>query len=223
MRMRCYSHLRISLLLIAIMLCCVQISLAKDFGTSSAPQSEGELLYSDNFSDPKSGWYRSSNPDRAYVYEDGKYHIIINKPNWWYTSNLGKNFSDFVMETEATLEDGPAASDYGILMRYINSENFHSFQLRGDGNYMFGGQKGGEPFTITPWTQRTDAIRTNNSANLIRIVCDGDMFSFYVNGEWLEDAYDDTFAYGDIVFLVGALGGNSTHVSFDNLTIWSVE
>ena len=75
MRVRCYSHLRISLLLIAIMLCCVQISLAKDFVTSSAPQYEGELLYSDNFSDPKSGWYRSSNPDRAYVYEDGKYHI----------------------------------------------------------------------------------------------------------------------------------------------------
>jgi len=56
------------------------------------------------------------------------------------------------------------------------------------------------------------------------VACDGDRFTFYVNGEKLGTYTDNAFAAGDVGLAAGKFEeAGDVHISFDNLKVWGGE
>ena len=181
----------------------------------------GELLYSDDFSDPESGWDIREADDASTVYQNGAYHITVNDIDWVAWGNPYAYFTDFVLEVEATQVSGTDDNDVGVLLRYVDVDNFYRFEISGDGYYSFDLMEDDEWTTLIDWTD-TPAIRQGNSTNTITVVCDGDLFTFYVNGEYLDECRDGTFAEGDIGLLAGTIEEAPVHIAFDNVRVYAL-
>ena len=198
-------------------------------GGTTAPTStvqpsiaKGELLLSDDFSDPNSGWdVYQGGEDVATYYEGGQYHIEVYKVNWVGWGNPNCHFTDFVLEVDATQVAGPDDNDFGVLLRYVDGDNFYRFEISGDGYYSFDLLQDDEWVTLIGWNE-TPAIRQGNATNRITVVCEGDLFTFYVNGQYLDEYRDSTFSEGDIGLLAGTIDEAPVHIAFDNLAVYAL-
>lgn len=182
---------------------------------------KGELLYSDDFSDPGSGWDIREGSDASTVYQNGAYHIIVNEIDWVAWGNPYSYFTDFVLEVDTTQVAGTDDNDFGVLLRYVDVDNFYRFEISGDGYYSFDLMQDDEWITLIDWTE-SSAIRQGNDTNTITVVCEGDRFAFYVNGQYLEDYRHNTFPSGDIGLLAGTIEEAPVHIAFDNLKVYAL-
>jgi hypothetical protein len=182
---------------------------------------KGELLYSDDFSDPGSGWDIREADDASTVYQSGAYHITVNEIDWVAWGNPYSYFTDFVLDVDATQVSGPDDNDFGVLLRYVDVDNFYRFEISGDGYYSFDLMQDDEWITLIEWTE-TPVIRQGNSTNTITVVCDGDLFTFYVNGQYLNEYRDSTFTEGDIGLLAGTIEEAPVHIAFDNVRVYAL-
>lgn len=182
---------------------------------------KGELLYEDDFSNPDSGWDIREGSDASTVYQSGQYHITVNEIDWVAWGNPYSHFDDFVLEVDATQVAGTDDNDFGILLRYVDVDNFYRFEISGDGYYSFDLMQDNEWLTLIEWTE-SDAIRQGTSTNTITVVCDGPKFEFYVNGVYLDEYRDNTFPSGDIGLLAGTIQEAPVHIAFDNLKVWAL-
>lgn len=196
-------------------------------------------LYGDNFSTSKnSGFYSYTYQKENGYFENGKYRFTVNQTNDWARLVVGNDYSDIILEVEATQVSGPSDNAYGIIMRAKNSSTGYFFLISGDGYYTiiksvndtytsiksvddtssFGGQK---LSYVIPW-KKSSAIHTGNATNLIRVVSDGDKFSFYVNKKPIGNYTDDSFGKGMIGLMAGTNYGfrGAVTIDFDNLTVW---
>ncbi len=182
---------------------------------------KGELLYSDDFSDPGSGWDIREGDDGSTVYQNGEYHITVSEIDWVAWGNPYSNFSDFVLDVDATQVSGTNDNDFGVLLRYVDVDNFYRFEISGDGYYSFDLMQDNEWITLIDWTE-SSAIRQGNDTNAITVLCEGDLFTFYVNGEYLGEYRDSTFPSGDIGLLAGTIEEAPVHIAFDNIKVWAL-
>jgi len=72
------------------------------------------------------------------------------------------------------------------------------------------------------WTE-SESIKTGSQPNLIKLVAQGDKFSFYANGEKLGDHVDDTLVNGSIGLYVGSQSEGNVTIAFDNFKVWSLK
>lgn len=182
---------------------------------------KGELLYADDFSDPGSGWDDHEGFDASTVYQGGRYHITVNAIDGVAWGNPGMHFTDFVMEVDATQVAGTDDNGFGVLLRYVDIDNFYWFEISGDGYYSFRLMQDDEWIALIDWHE-TPAIRQGNSTNRITVVCEGDLFAFYVNGRYLDECRDGTFTEGDIGLLAGTIEEAPVHIAFDNVSVWAL-
>ena len=79
--------------------------------------------YTDNFSDPASGWPVDDDSNRRYAYTDGQYQIWVKNPaaGWWATP--GAKATDFTASVSARRTSGTSGA-YGI--RFGISEVFRT-------------------------------------------------------------------------------------------------
>lgn len=109
-------------------------------------------------------------------------------------------------------------------MRKVDWNNYYLFAISGDGYYCVS-KLLNNTWTPTSWNwKKSGAIHTGNATNLIRVVSDGDKFSFYVNNIGVEDYADGSFSSGMIGLAAGTLytPGAAT-IGFDNLRIWEIK
>ena len=184
----------------------------------------GDLLYSDDFSSSKSGWYTSSTGDFIALYKNGIYHLTEVSPNVWGRafSPDRLNFSDFILEVEATKEAGPDDNVFGVIVREINSSNYYAYLLSSDGYYQVAKLQNNSWPYASAWA-KSSAIKTGNATNLVKLVCSGDKQSLYANGVKLTDYNDSSFAYGHIGLYAGTQSEGNVTIGFDNLTVWGIK
>jgi len=177
------------------------------------------LIYSDDFSNDKSGW--STGPENVFSsgYKNGKYQIIAQ--TGMYTSVcIPPIFTNFAIEVEASIEEGSSGSDYGVILRRVDDDNFYRFKISELGYYSCDKKQNGQWIDIIPLTSYS-AIQTGKATNIIKAECKGDMFTFYVNSVKLRGCKDSSFASGNIGLEVGSSDG-VVQASFDNLKIWAI-
>ena len=183
----------------------------------------GEPLYSDDFSSSKSGWYTSTSGDFIAIYKNGRYHLTQVSANVWGRafSPDRLNFSDFILEIEATKEAGPDDNAFGIMVREINSSNYYAYLLSSDGYYQVAKLQNNSWAYVSDWA-KSSAIKTGNATNLFRVVGNGNKLSFYANGVKLTDYSDSSFAYGHIGLYAGTQSEGNVTIGFDNLTVLGI-
>lgn len=214
-------NLRVLFILIAIFLptlACTMLS-AGEVGTQTPPL-PGNVLFQDDFSDPSSGWDRVSVDDGITDYTEGVYRIFVNTINTDVWSNPGLQFSDARIEVDAAKVGGGDNNDFGVLCRYMDSDNFYFFIISSDGYYGIGKvQEGVQELIGVDAMPPSEVIKQGDATNHLRADCIGSKLSLYVNGEFLAQYEDSALTSGDIGLIAGTINAPGTDIHFDNLKV----
>lgn len=180
------------------------------------------LLYEDDFDDSTSGWLEAADAESSQGYRNGRFFFEVRSPDLIVWDNAGGNFQDFALEVNARQVTGALESSYGVLLRYIDDDNFYRFDLTGDGYYAVLKLERGEWDTLADW-QASERVKPQGEVNLIKVVCQGPRMSFYVGDEELISVEDSSFERGDVGLFAGTFADASAEAEFDNLQVWDVE
>ncbi len=180
------------------------------------------LLYAEDFGDAESGWDVFEEDDTAASYADGEYRLGIYRDNYvaWGNPSEGE-FADFEVEVDARTLEGPLDNNFGVLVRYQpDAGEFYWFQISADGYYSVDRMTADEWVGLVDW-QQSEAINQGLGAtNHLKVVCDGTHFIFYVNGTYLTDVEDATYASGNVGLAAGTFDEPGVVVHFDNVNVY---
>ena len=181
------------------------------------------LLYSDDFSDPTSGWRSVADENGERGYENGEYVVLVKQEKWFtWAWGTGAIFSDFTLEADARWVEGPESARFGLIFRHQDNDNFYFFFISGEGKYTIRKRQDGEWQSVDDvhWIP-SPHIKMGRTTNQLRVVCFGTKFSFYVNGQHLITVQDDAFDKGKVGLIVATVtGSDPIKVAFDNLSVY---
>jgi hypothetical protein len=185
------------------------------------PPQTGSTLFSDDFSDPSSGWTTWNGDGSAVDYNSGGLRYFINQLNFDYWSLPPGNYSDTHIEVMATKLTGPDDNHYGIICRYKNRDNFYSFLISSDGYFGIMKVKDGNYSLITGTQMEfSEIIRQSSVTNYLQADCIGENLVFSVNGQKVAVAQDKDFSEGGAGLIAGTYSSPSVDILFDNFTIY---
>lgn len=178
------------------------------------------VLLRDRFGDPGSGWGIESSDMLDRGYQDGEYFIEVYEPNWLAWAHPGAQLQDVSMEIEAQRVSGSPDGHFGLLCRYRGPGDFYYFAVTGDGYYAILRVEDGASEVLTDdGFVPSSAVSADGEVNQLRVVCQGEQLTFYVNGEEVAKVTDDAFQRGDVGLAVGSGPDGSIRVHFDNLIV----
>jgi hypothetical protein len=189
---------------------------------------KGDLLFSDYFTNPGSGWSTIPNDPNYKIYYDNvslNFELIPKQPNIVITSSQEKFIppNNFIIEFDANTESSGDHNRIGVDVRKVDVNNTYLFSISSDGYYNFAKFVNRIFTDIIPWTS-SPLINKGIATNTIKVKCDGDSFIFYINGREINTCADNTFSTGSIGLVagVGEDASGDKKFSFDNLRIWSI-
>ena len=201
-------------------LACQKVSSIAGESQAINQDNAGRLLFQDDFSDAKSGWDSLSNEDGITDYDNGQYRILVNTTNTDVWANPGLNFTNTIIEVDATKASGDDNNDLGVICRYKDSNNFYFFVISSDGYYGIGKFKDGQQVLVGMESMPpTDAVRQGNATNHIQAECNGSTLRLVVNGQQLAETTDSDFTSGDAGLLAGSFENPGTDILFDNFIV----
>ncbi len=185
-------------------------------------QPGGNVLFSDDFGDPKSGWDVRKTDNGASGYRAGRYFISVDKPKYQLWSSPGRSFQgDVVVEVTAGLASGPEENEMGVICRYQDGQNFMYSSIGTDGYYAIVEIKDDQTKILTGNGKfvQSDAIPTNGESYTIRLACEGDTYTLFVNGKQIDSATSEAFTSGDAGLLAGTFDQGGVEVLFDDFRV----
>jgi hypothetical protein len=184
----------------------------------SAPPAD--VLFQDDFSDPSSGWDQVNEEEGTTDYLEGVYRILVNTPSYDIWANPGLEFTDTVIEVEATKAGGPDDNDFGVICRYQNLENFYFFIISSDGYYGIAKVTNGEQELLNMENlQFSEAVNQGDATNEIQVECVGNRLALTVNGEKITEVTDSAYSSGDVGLIAGTFDIGGTDIHFDNFVV----
>jgi hypothetical protein len=163
-----------------------------------------------------------SSTDVERFVENGQFHMRVLTPLFVaWTKCTQVEYSDFILDVDATQVSGPDNNSYGVIFRYgLDAKEFYTFLISGDGFYVFtvDGADRDEPELLVDWTE-SSAINKGAQTNHIKIAAVGESMKYYVNDQLLGEIKDTRFVTGVVGFFTGSLDEGGVQVSFDNLVI----
>jgi eukaryotic-like serine/threonine-protein kinase len=191
---------------------------------SPTAQVDPEVFFTDDFRDAGSGWTTSIDSDTEVGYVAGEFRIAVYLPNymaWDYAP--GVTAADYQVEVDTIHRAGPLDNNYGPLVRYqVDASDFYWFQISSDGYYSVDLYFQGEFYTLVAWEPSPAINQGTQATNRVRVVCEGEMFHFYVNGVHLVDVTDDTLSGGTVGLAAGTYDEPGVVIHFDNLVVRAV-
>jgi serine/threonine protein kinase len=180
----------------------------------------GSILFQDDFSDPASGWESYRQVDGVRDYESGAYRILVDVPHNSFLSHPGLNFSDAIIEVEATKVGGPDDNYFGVVCRYLDDSNFYFMAISSDGYYAIGKAVNGDVSLIGQEGMIYDqGIHRGETTNILRAECVSSRLTLYANGKKLAEVEDNDLTYGDVGLIVGSFETPGVNMLFDNFLV----
>jgi hypothetical protein len=130
--------------------------------------------------------------------------------------------SDFYLEVETAHVAGPLDNEFGVLFRYVDSENFYLFSISSDGYYRLQKLVNDEWETLIRW-RKSSAIKTGEaSVNRIGVLADGAHLVLLVNDNVVDEVEDEEFVSGSVGLTVGTFAKGGVEIAFDHLNAWEL-
>ncbi|MGD8823184.1 MAG: DUF1080 domain-containing protein [Anaerolineales bacterium] len=187
----------------------------------------GSLPYFEDFNSSGSGWEVGDYNNGSVGYANGEYFVTSTSPGVFMWGQAGRNYDNVDMTVTARQVSGPANDNtgYGVMcrVRYDPQNDLlygYSLRISGDGYYAIHKFTGSDIVDLVPWST-TPAIVLGNSANEMRVVCNGSTLVLYVNGTMVAEAVDDEFSSGDIGFSGTNYEEGLAEFRYDNLEVQS--
>jgi hypothetical protein len=206
------------LVLILLATVCTSCDFAEVPKTQAAQS--GAVLFSDDFTNPNSGWDAWTQNGSAVSYQDGVLRIYVAETQYSFWSRPGKRYEDALIQVDAVRIAGPEDNDMGILCRYKDEDNFYAFLISSD---RYGGimkVKDGQYNLLTGDTLGYyDAIKTGDQINTIGAGCVGSTLTLTVNGVQLASVTDSDFTSGEVGVIAGTYDQAGVDIAFDNFMV----
>lgn len=200
----------------------VRAELAELQQQANAQAGDAGLLFSDDFSDPASGWYSNGGPETQAQYLEGGYLLGHSQPNSAVWALPGRLVTDTRIQVTATRVGGDDDNFFGLLCRVQGtgqSGDFYAFIISSDGHFGIAKSSGGSFSLIgQELMMRHAAIRLGSEPNVITAVCSGNRLALYVNGEFVSETNDDTYSIGQVGLIAGTLDIENTQILFDDFS-----
>lgn len=112
---------------------------------------------------------------------------------WWAVPNAPQT-SDFYLKVAAQQTQGSEASAFGLIFRLLDEENYYIFEITPAGQYSLY-QHGATGWSaILPWS--TSSAILTNAPNDLSILAINNVFSFFVNSEFLASYANNALSQG---------------------------
>lgn len=181
----------------------------------------------DDFNDPSSGWEIGEYSMGSVGYDAGEYFVRCDDEEVFTWGQRFEWFDDVSIEVTARQTSGPESNDtgYGVMCRVnydpdVGRLNGYVFLVAGDGYYAISRYVDGDSEHLVGWTE-SDTIRQGSGTNELRVICDGDQLTFYVNGVWMAEAWDGSFSSGDVALYGTTFDPGAAEFRFDNFSLTS--
>jgi len=188
-------------------------------GTPSSSVPSGGVLYEDDFASPATGWVRVKNDGGIMDYDGGGYRILVTArdANVWSTPH--REFSDARVEVDAGKLGGPDANRIGLICRSDGASHYF-FIIGSDGYYGLGIFTGGKAALLGQSTmQPGKEIVTGTAINHLRLDCNGNSLTGYINGVQVAQVRDQTLTRGEAGVLAGTFDEPGADIVFDNFVV----
>ena len=209
------------------LLCSISLILASGCGPaqSAATPLPSGVLFQDDFSNPESGWDKTTGADVTTNYDSGRYLISVGQPSVDVWAQPGLDLTDVAVTVQGQYSAGPANNEFGVICRYQRGgdgkSSFYFFVISTDGYYAMGKVAKDVRKILSPSQgspQPTSAIKpAQDAANEISASCSGTHLAMTVNGTAVGDFTDDELKHGDIGLMAGTYDEGGVQIHFDNL------
>lgn len=179
-------------------------------------------LYSDDFSNPASGWPAEDTDDILYEYNNGEYRILVRPDQWGAIAHPGFQSSDYVVSVNLRNPNGVYGS-YGIAFGLAGDfSTFYTLEIYPDGWY---GIYRWDPNDIVTLSEAySPAIYQGSATNSIKVERNGASIKAYANGQLLASVTDGTYTGSRYIGLaVFSYDQPNVDIRFDNFTVYSID
>jgi hypothetical protein len=174
--------------------------------------------YTDDFSDPDSGWPVDDDSSRRYAYTGGQYQIWVKNPNQGWLVTPGAKATDFTVAVSARRASG-SSGGYGIVFG-INEDlgQYYEFDI-GSNNYSLW-RYDGSWTALRNWTT-SSYINTGTSWNRLKVIRQGASIAVYVNNHHLTTVTDSSFTgLRRVGLLAYSPSSGSLDARFDDFSLY---
>jgi hypothetical protein len=119
---------------------------------------------------------------------------------------------------EATAEATDEAEFDRAAVRDLEGDGY-LFLIQGTGSFAIMRARGRDVTALVDW-RTSDKINVGPATNRIRAVCAGNYLALYINGEFMADVTDDSYASGQIGLAASAANRLGVRVEYDNLSVY---
>jgi len=188
-----------------------------DVPKKSAAQGD---FFSDDFSASNAQWSTYNQPGAVIEIKDGKLRVRVDDPYYDFWSTNGQSFTNVEVEINAEKVSGPDNNNYGLICRYVDSENYYAFLISSDGYYgILRVLEGNYQLLSSDSMQESPVIKPGSAINHLRADCVGTQLVFFVNGEFLTTVEDAALIKGQTGVIVGTFDEPGVEIHFDDFTV----
>jgi hypothetical protein len=188
---------------------------------TAPPVSSGVRLWWDDFEGEKMWYSGAKEGSYAFEFVKGAYRIYNNLLAAIVWSIRGENYANIRVEVDAMKQKGPKDGYYGLICRYVDSQNYYALVIANNSTFGVVKMEKGEINFIQKGDIPDNILKAKDEYNRLRADCIGTSLILYVNGKKVGEAQDKTFASGDVGIGAGnQLEAAGIDVVFDNFEIW---
>jgi hypothetical protein len=225
-----FPHIR-PLFLIVIVLLSLMTYLV---GVSVPTAAQGEVLLDDSFGDNNNNWEPATDKDSTFAISDGVLTMEMTKAGVINFATPESTFPDNIeVQVEATTPEPPTTGNWysAIIIRAdarTTASGFYQFHVTGKGEWAFVTRTtSGKDYKV----QKTGKLRNFDAAAPVnmKVVADGNIFSFTVNETKVGTFEDDTInndpsTEKHVGLLIGTMTGTDyAKVEFRNFVVTALE
>lgn len=152
--------------------------------TEPAPIAAAPASFSDDFSDPGTGWEVFANDAASAGYEDGEFVIRIRDSAFYATADSGRRVDGAVVRVTARNPARTTNAGIGIICGYRGADNYVVLALGTDGSAAILRRQGGELRVLTGGGEWVRSPRVTAGAERYELLadCRGDRLRLSVDG-----------------------------------------
>jgi hypothetical protein len=182
----------------------------------------GELLFSDDFSDPEL-WDTASSGDASAQVTEGQLTLALSEARLTITS-LRKTpmLGDFYAQVTAVTSLCRGNDQYGVVFRAAPGSNYYRFLLACNGSVRLERVRGGFPEILQNWVPSGDAPRGAPAEVKIGVWVSGSEMHLLLNDHPEFVMRDPVFHSGRLGFFAYTSGETPVIVSFRDLQVYAV-
>jgi hypothetical protein len=187
--------------------------------TPATVASAGEIILSDDFSDPEA-WTLGQTASTSAALGKNALTLALSKPGGYlYSLRNSPSLGDFYAEISARPSLCKGKDEYGLLLRVSKDQEFYRFSLSCDGEVRLDKYYNGRASSPQP-PALSGAFRPGTlSSPRLGVWAAGKDLQFFVNGQFQFAIRDPSLVSGSLGVFVRSAGDTAVTVTFTDLIV----